>query len=167
MAKAFDCINHNILLHKMSYIGFNQNTLNWFKSYLSRTQVVRFNEPISTSLTVKTGIGQGTILGPLIFIFYINDLVSVLNHFKINIYADNCILYNSVDNWDIMLEKLQPEICRVQNWFSENRMRLNVKKSKTLLFGSRGKLGKVYNTKTLNSPGNDLSFVDTYTLVLP
>ena len=122
VAKAFDCINHDVQLHKMSYIGFNQNTLNWFKSHLSRTQVVRFNKSISTSLTVKTGIGQGTIFGPLIFIFYINDLVSVLNNFKISMYADDCILYNSVNNWDIMLAKLQPEICRVQNWFSENRM---------------------------------------------
>ena len=79
VAKAFDCINHTILLHKMSKIGFNDNTIAWFKSYLDRTQVVKFDNIFSDKFNVKTSIGQGTILGPLLFIFYINDITSVLD----------------------------------------------------------------------------------------
>ena len=62
-------------------------------------KVVKFNDDISDELTVKTGIGQGTILGPLLFIFYINDIVSVLDVLKINMYADDCILYTSGNDW--------------------------------------------------------------------
>ena len=162
VAKAFDCINYDVLIHKMSYIGFNHNTIAWFKSYLSRTQVVRFKDSMSSTLRVKTGIGQGTILGPLLFIFYINDLVTVLKHFKINMYADDCILYNSGNNWDTMSAKLQPELVTIQGWFTDNRLRLNIKKSKNLLLGSRNKLTRVDYTKTLNISGNVLNFADKY-----
>ena len=78
VAKAFDCLNHDILLKKMSKIGFTDHTCAWFRSYLSRSQVVRFKNVNSMSLNVKTGIGQGTILGPLLFIFYINNILTVL-----------------------------------------------------------------------------------------
>ena len=80
MAKAFDCINPDILLYKMSKIGFSHQTIAWFKSYLTRTQLVKIEDSISSELEVKTGIGQSTILGPLLFIFYINDIVSVLRN---------------------------------------------------------------------------------------
>ena len=72
VAKAFDCINHKILLQKMSKIGFDANSILCFKSYLSRSQCGKYNNNISSELQVKTGIGQGTLLGPLIFILYIN-----------------------------------------------------------------------------------------------
>ena len=75
VCKAFDCINHTVLLHKFAYIGFAQTTIDWFKSYLTRTQTVRFNYQLSDELSIKTGIGQGTILGPLLFLYYINDIV--------------------------------------------------------------------------------------------
>ena len=117
VAKAFDCINHDILLLKMEKIGFSNRTIAWFRSYLTRSQTVKYNSILSDSVPVKTGIGQGTILGPLMFIFYINDLTSVLSDLKINMYADDCILYCSGNEWNRMLLKIQPEIDSVHEWF--------------------------------------------------
>ena len=142
VAKAFDCLNHEILLNKLSKIGFNENTCKWFRSYLDRTQIVKFDNKLSDELKVCTGIGQGTILGPLIFIFYINDIISVLDVLKINMYADDCILYTSGNEWNRMRQKIQPEIDNIHRWCTLNRLRLNIDKSKILVFGTRSKLKK-------------------------
>ena len=162
VTKAFDCINHEILLTKMSKIGFNDLSLSWFKSYLTRTQVVKYNDNISRMLPVKTGIGEGTILGPLLFIFYINDIIAVSKNLKINMYADDCILYSSGNDWNKMILKTQPELDNIQNWCDNKKLRLNVNKSKSLIFGSRNKLGKVDYGKSLNIAGEHLKFVDKY-----
>ena len=68
VAKAFDCIHHDILLHTMKRIGLSDMTVRWFKSYLTRCQTVKYQNVVSDVSRVKTGIGQGTILGPLLFI---------------------------------------------------------------------------------------------------
>ena len=162
VAKAFDCINHDILLHKMCKIGFSVPTRNLFRSYLTRSQVAKYNDVVSDVKHVKTGIGQGSILGPLIFIFYINDVISVIDSLKINMYADDCILYCSGNAWNRMTVKMQPELDRVQSWFEQNRLKLNISKSSTLLIGSRSKLSKVDYTNLLNINDHPLIFVDKY-----
>ena len=162
VAKAFDCINHTILLYKMSKIGFNDNTIAWFKSYLDRTQVVKFDNNFSDELNVKTGIGQGTILGPLLFIFYINDMTSVLDDMKINMYADDCILYTSGNEWNRICQKIQPEMNNVFSWCSSNRLKLNINKSKVLAIGSRSKLKKLDNGNTIYLDAQPLKLTDKY-----
>ena len=162
VAKAFDCIDHEILLYKFSKIGFTDHSLEWFRSYLDRTQVVKFNDNISDELKVRTGIGQGTILGPLLFIFYINDIISVLDVLKINMYADDCILYTSGNDWKRMCQKIQPEMDNMHSWCISNRLQLNVNKSKVLIFGSRNKLQRVdYNCKIILGT-QPLKFTDKY-----
>ena len=143
VCKAFDCINHNLLLYKMQKIGFSDRTIAWFRSYLSRTQTVKFKDNFSTTLNVRSGIGQGTILGPLIFIFYINDIVCSTGNLKINMYADDCILFNSGNNWNIMSRLTQSDLTNVHFWCQRNRLKLSESKSKVLLFGSIEKLKKV------------------------
>ena len=162
VAKAFDSINHNILLYKLSKIGFSDKSVKWFKSYLTRTQVVQFDKNISPESPVVTGIGQGTILGPMLFIFYINDITSVTNHLKINMYADDCILYTSGNEWNRMKQKIQPEISKIQRWYTDNRLKVNVDKSKVLLFGSRNKLGKVDMSNKLILGNSPLIFTTKY-----
>ena len=162
MAKAFDCINHEILLRKMSKIGVDRLTLNWFRSYLTRTQVVKFNDTISSKLSVKTGIGQGTILGPLLFIFYINDLTSTFNHLKINMYADDCILYSIGNDWNRMKELIQPELDDIGTWCEHNRLKLNVDKSNSLMFGSRSKLAKINYENYVKFSGISLKNVNKF-----
>ena len=74
ISKAFDCLNHKLLIKKLRACGLADMTITWFQSYLMRTQNVLFDGKLSDNLNIKTGIGQGTILGPILFIFYINDL---------------------------------------------------------------------------------------------
>ena len=162
VAKAFDCINHDLLLYKMSKIGFCINSLAWFKSYLTRTQIVKFDNNVSTELHVQTGIGQGTILGPIIFIFYINDIISVMRRLKINMYADDCILYTSGNDWSKISEKIQLEVDNVQRWYDSNMLKVNVNKSKVLLFGSRNKLGKVDLSNKIKIGDISLPFCKKY-----
>ena len=92
VAKAFDSINHDILQYKWTKIGFNDKSIAWFKSHLERTQVVKFDNKISSKLPIVTGIGQGTILGPLIFIFYINDIISSIT--SLNPFTTKYIIMN-------------------------------------------------------------------------
>ena len=146
----------------MSKIGFSEHTCNWFRSYLNRTQVVKFDNILSSELNVQTGIGQGTILGPLIFIFYINDIVSVLDVLKVNMYADDCILYTSGNEWNRMSQKIQPELDNIHEWCTANRLRLNIDKSKMLIFGSRSKLQKIDYESKISLGNQSLSFTDKY-----
>ena len=96
VSKAFDCINHVKLMGKLRSCGVSDDVLLWLGSYFSRTQVVKFNDIESSVRKVETGIGQGTILGPLIFVFYINDVMRNIAHLRINMYADDCLIYTRV-----------------------------------------------------------------------
>ena len=120
----------------MHWLGLNGVTTAWFRSYLTRSQVVKFNNALSDTKPVVTGMGQGTILGPPLFILYINDLLSVLHDLKVNTYADDCILYCSGNDWNRMISKIQPKFDKVQEWFATNRLKLNVKKSNSLIIGT-------------------------------
>ena len=124
--------------------------------------MVNYNNNVSRSLVVKTGIGQGTILGPLLFIFYINDITSVINNVKINMYADDCVLYSSGNDWNRMTLKIQPELDNIHEWCEYNRLKLNVDKSKSLTFGSKSKLRKIDQNKHVQISNNLLQNVDKY-----
>ena len=130
VAKAFDSINHDVLLYKMSKIGFNQR-----KSYLTRMQVVKSGSIISNETTIIAVIGQATILGRLLFIFYINDVVTVLQNLKINMYADDCMLYTPGNDWNRMILNVQPEVDNVYRWCTENRLKVSISKSKSYFLG--------------------------------
>ena len=162
VCKAFDCINHDVLLFKLSKIGFSQSSLAWFKSYLTRTQVVKFNDVTSGILPIITGIGQRTILGPLLFIFYINDIIIAKGNLMINIYADDCILFKSGNNWDSMIDLIQPDLDNIVLWCKRNRLKLSQNKSKVLLIGSLNKLRNVDYATMVNLDNVPLNFVECY-----
>ena len=111
---------------------------------------------------VRSGIGQGTILGPLIFIFYINNIVTTTGNLKINMYADDCILFCSGNNWSRMIRNVQLDLDNVNSWCQRNRLKLSESKSKVLLFGSLEKLKNVDYTQTVHIGGTYLEFVDRY-----
>ena len=140
ISKAFDCINHVKLFEKMKSCGISDPVILCFKSYFSRTQVVRFNDSLSQSHIVSTEIGQGTILGPLIFVFYINDVINNIENLHIDMYADDCLIYTVGNNWDNMTLKLQEGLRGFENWCLENSLKVNAQQSKTLILGSKYKI---------------------------
>ena len=139
-SRAFDTIDHEILLSKLELYGLDNQSLKWFKSYLTgRKQMTRVDGHVSTLGTVKMGVPQGSILGPFLFIVYINDLISVINKNRANIllYADETIIYSAASEAAFAIQQNQDIINEVCNWCFLNRLSINTKKTKHMLVMSR------------------------------
>ena len=133
-AKAFDTVNHRILVDKLKYYGVHGKTLELFDSYLSdRTQVVEVNGHLSEKGVIKHGVPQGSILGPLLFLLYINDISESSDILKFFLFADDTTVYYSADPKDENTERiLNSELEKVSCWLAANKLSLNVKKSNFL-----------------------------------
>ena len=139
LSKAFDTIDHNILLQKLGHYGISNNELKWFNSYITdRTQFVEIDNAISSSKHITTGVPQGSILGPLLFLIYINDLSFSSKIFKPIMYADDTNLVSTVctfnTNRESMAENINRELNYVTDWLAVNKLSLNASKTKMMLF---------------------------------
>ena len=137
LSKAFDTLDHDILLKKLKYYGIIDKSLSLLKSYLTeRIQQVKYNDIISDPLTIKCGVPQGSILGPLLFIVYINDIKAASNYFHPILYADDttlCATLNS--NYETSdTERLNNDLTSITNWLKANKLSLNTAKTKAILF---------------------------------
>ena len=139
--KAFDTIDHRILMNKLSEYGACDDPLKFFKSYISeRVQRCSVNGYTSTLRHIKQGVPQGPILGPLLFIIYMNDLINVVKNGKICIYADDTNLSAKVNEVSDISDQLIPEFTNILNWLKENRLSLSFIKTKFMLIGSVKKI---------------------------
>jgi hypothetical protein len=136
-SKAFDSVPHSKLFHKLSHIGVSDNILKWIKSYLSsRLQCVRINKAISPWLPVTSGVPQGSVLGPLLFIIYVNDLPDHIKFSEIVLYADDCKLHKRLTSpTDCLL--LQSDLTAVENWSQTWQLPLNPSKCNVLHMGKK------------------------------
>jgi hypothetical protein len=144
LSKAFDTLDHETLLYKLKYYGFSENALVLMKSYLlNRKQFVEFKECQSNLLTIKTGVPQGSILGPLLFIIYVNDLVNSSEIFSPIMYADDTTLaatLNVFENSECPLaENINNELNKVSTWLKLNKLSLNCEKTKCMVFHTPGR----------------------------
>ena len=136
--KAFDTVNHQILLKKLEKYGITGNLLSWLGDYLTgRKQCTVANNIVSTYENIVCGIPQGSVLGPLLFLVYINDISSVITNSKISMYADDTVIYISHTNLNVAITLLQSDLDSVHNWCNGNKLTINCKKTKFCLFGMR------------------------------
>ena len=135
LSKAFDSLNHAILLQKLSAFGIRGVAYQWFASYLQdRRQYVHFRGSNSTITNITTGIPQGSILGPLLFLLYLNDLVQSSSLFKYVLYADDTTLFLSDDDVNSLIIKTNNELVNISNWFKANKLLINTSKTKCMIF---------------------------------
>lgn len=128
-SKAFDKVPHDKLLYKLEFIGLPDCILNWIRAYLSnRKQYVDINGCFSHSLAVTSGVPQGSVLGPLLFLLYINDLVSVIPEaVSVRLFADDCIVFREIRSPDDCVV-LQESLFQIERWCEEWGMMLNAAK---------------------------------------
>ncbi len=141
LKKAFNTVDHDILLKKLSKYNFSPEAVDWFRSYLiNRKQLVKVNGVKSGLKDVVCGVPQGSILGPLLFILYINDMYEYLVESRINLYVDDTALYYSMHDIVHLMNTLTVEMNHVGEWLRANRSTLNISKTKLVIFGSPAKL---------------------------
>ena len=135
LSKAFDTVNHNKLLQKLQNIGIRGLPLHLIKSYLeNRVQVVKLNDTYSDELTVKIGVPQGTILWPLLFLVYINDLLKKKIKGKIISYADDTSLVLYESSWRELENAANLAVNDINKWLRNNGLTINVEKTNYILF---------------------------------
>ena len=133
-SKAFDTVAHHLLLYKLDIMGFPSLFLKWISSYLQhRTQKVLFNEIFSMNITVTSGVPQGSHLGPVLFVLYLNDLPSAITTSRVLMFADDVKLFSNLNSPNQYIY-LQNDLHSLANWCSFNSMSLNLKKCKKLSF---------------------------------
>ena len=134
LKKAFDTVDHNILLKKMEHYGIRGLSNVWFKNYLSeREQFVCINGADSSMEKIICGVPQGSVLGPLLFLLFINDLPNA-TEFLTLLFADDTTFQLSGADLDLLYEKANIELEKASVWFKANKLTLNVKKTKYMLF---------------------------------
>ena len=137
-SKAFDTVNHNILLAKLDMYGFRGITLRLFRSYLEdRTQCVRIGNYYSDCSSLLTGVPQGSVLGPLLFLCYINDFPNVSPIFKTVLFADDTTVSVSGPDFVELCGVINSELVRITDWSNANKLALNADKTAALIFSNR------------------------------
>ena len=138
LKKAFDTIDHGLLMQKMCKYGVRGVAHSWLCSYLSnRWQYVSCDKTDSVLLKVKCGVPQGSVLGPKLFILYLNELCKVSNYMNCILFADDTNFFCSGDQLTDIITTVENEMKLVKKWFDVNKLSLNISKTKFMIFGNR------------------------------
>ena len=148
--KAFDTVNHKILLQKMAKLGIKGKLLELIQNYLTgRHQRTIANNTISKEQLITCGVPQGSVLGPLLFLIYINDISNVIQNSRVSLYADDTVIYISHSDYESAIALIQRDLDRVYTWCDCNKLSINCKKTKYCLYGMRAivRRGKMLDIK--------------------
>ncbi len=140
LAKAFDTVNHKILTGKLQHYGVRGVPSDWFNSYLSeRKQTVMFKNSASSYMDVNCGVPQGSVLGRLLFIIYINDCSNISDVIDFVQFADDTNVFTSGKDPQALSNTVNSELVKLSNWFRDNKLSLNIEKTKFIYFSKRKK----------------------------
>ena len=164
LSKAFDTVDHSILLKKLEMYGVNTTNLTWFACYLNgRKQYIKVTESADTlKKDIKCGVSQGSILGLLLFLLYVNDLPISSNVLVPIMFAGHTNFFFEHSNINTLFKTVNGELIKINEWFSANKLSLNAGKTKFLLFHKSGKKYSIpSHLPTLNISNHDIERVNT------
>ena len=151
-SKAFDTINHAILLRKMYKYGIRGVAHDWITSYLtSRSQYALYNDVSSSTIGVTCGVPQGSILGPLLFLLYVNDIANVSTSLTPILFADDTNIFLEGNHINDMIIKINREMLRIMDWINANKLSLNIDKTKYIIFHTKGRKFSLDHNVYLNN----------------
>ena len=174
LSKAFDTLDHTILLNKLHHYGIRGVYLKWFSSYLNdRIQHVTYNGKKSHSQKITTGVPQGSVLGPLLFLIYINDISEASKHFHAIMFADDTSLLSTLqtfftfkpksnDDITTLGRRISYELSLINDWLQINKLSLNVDKTKYMIFHNVQKNVSLYEQLTLEFNGEKIKRTKTF-----
>ena len=144
LRKAFDTVNHPVLLKKLKHLGVGGNFLKWCTSYLEgRSQKTVANGVNSDSREVTYGVPQGSVLGPLFFLTYINDMSAAVENVNLSLYADDTVLYVSGKDIGVNVQRMQGGLDGFADWCQSNALKINAEKTKVMIFGTTKRVKKI------------------------
>ena len=162
LRKAFDTVDLDILRNKLRKAGLRGAVLDWCHNYLTgRSQCTLANDVTSSFLPITCGVPQGSVLGPLFFLVYVNDLQGALDNCKVKLYADDTVIYQTAVDHRVASDMLQASLEKFQIWCKINKLTINAKKTKLMVFGTRNKVKRAKEVR-VSINGNQLQLVLSY-----